>query len=1438
MSLLPAIPRFFGLPGVILAISGWCAVGLGFSVANAEVPRGRPTLNPERSTFVADNGQLLRGPYQSTEWTSAPPAAEVAKIKELGMNTVHLYAEVFDPNYPNPGSRAPGYARNEIDKVVQMTRDQGLYLILTIGNGANNGNHNFQWAVDFWNHYAPLYANESHVIYEIHNEPMAWGPSYLTGTTPPGTMDMQIAAYQAIRNHAPETPVLLFSYAVLTGHNAAMADIRYFNQQIFDDPDAVWTNVAVGFHGYGGWKDTASTVAAIIHSGYPCVMTEFISTVWGGGDGQDIHLTSELERLNVSWTSFLTIPPDGVSPFVTLPEHFKDLIERSGLSWQPDFGSWPSARAPFGNEGQPRKTTAHRVNNILTGTTRIEAEDFDTGGEGVAYHDTTPDNQGGAYRPGESVDIEPAADAGGGFNVGWISPGEWLEYNVWVQEPGYYDLDLRVSSIAPSGLRVIANGRDKTGEWTIPDTGGWQIWQTVGRQVFLEFGRQIIRIEFTGGLMNLNWFELTPAAAGPVASGTYKILNHHSGQAMQLDTATNRVVQHPDSGSAVQHWHLLHLGAGQYRITSAHNNNHWNVSGGPGSGIPLTWWWGADNGGQLFVIRDAGNGTRRIAPANSGFDYEVGNASFESGAPVVHTHINGYDGSQNLHWFILDASALGVPSGLTATGVSNQRIRLTWSPVPGATGYILKRSATPGGPYETVAAGITSSTYEDAGLSLGLTYHYVVSATAGGSEGPESVAAAGTPLGVVPGVPSPLAARLFNINMAGTTGNPAPVPEGTLIAAPSPVADGGFWNNLTANNHWSFTGPRQINDADNAAGITMNWSGHSGDHLIRWNSGNYFGLFKAMFGNPGGNWDLNTTFSGLDPAASYDIYWYSTWPENENPVTNTLTAGAADEPVRIIHPARRNVSGVPDYSLLREGVNHSIHADVTPRADGVIAIRSQGNRASVAGIQIVQRAAMDIPDAPSGLHATLVGDGTVGLAWNPVDGATGYTILRSDDPDGVFTTLAADLTETTFTDTTAVAGNDYTYFVQAFRTIWESPPSAPLDVSVSVSHTTRVHLRFDEASGSLAHDSSGNGWHGTLQAGAGRASGPDAFIHNALRLGGQDDHLVFAPGIVNGLANFTIATWVWWDGGPPWQRIFDFGSGTAVNMFLTPETSSGVLRYAITTTGAGGEQQINGDAPLPANEWTHVAVTLAGTTGTLFLNGEVAGVNENMTLNPAGLGNTIQNYVGYSQYKNPGGFLDPDFSGRLDDFRIYAGALPASAIASIASPPPAPADLIATGGDGSIHLSWSAPPDATGYRIARATSPLGLFEVIAEGIESTDFIDSPLGHDASFHYIITALHEHMESRNSAVAGSTTFPPPISRRELAAPFIGLAGESVTLSIPPTVPRRIYQLEWNDGLSGQWNDTGDPLVGDGGPAVFHVPLDPEAPRRFFRLRLQRQ
>ena len=75
----------------------------------------------------------------------------------------------------------------------------------------------------------------------------------------------------------------------------------------------------------------------------------------------------------------------------------------------------------------------------------IEAENFDNGGEGVAYHDLTAGNSGGAYRQTD-VDIASASDAGGGYTLAYVSGGEWLKYSVSVTATANYTLDARVAT--------------------------------------------------------------------------------------------------------------------------------------------------------------------------------------------------------------------------------------------------------------------------------------------------------------------------------------------------------------------------------------------------------------------------------------------------------------------------------------------------------------------------------------------------------------------------------------------------------------------------------------------------------------------------------------------------------------------------------------------------------------------------------------------------------------------------------------------------------------------------------------------------------------------------------------------------------------------------------------------------------------------------------
>lgn len=1009
--------------------------------------RGRAKLNAARTTFVADNGQLLRGPYESTEWTTAAPEGEVARIKELGFNSVHLYAETFDPNYPNAGSTAPGYALTEIDKFVQMTRDLGLYLVITIGNGGNNGKHNKQWAVDFWNHYAPRYADETHVLYEIHNEPVAWGPSYHTATTPTGALDMEVEAYQAIRSHAPHTPVLLFTYAVLGGaggRDAALTDIKEFNQRVFGNPSAVWTNEAVGFHGYGGWKGSSEAVAGLLAAGHPCMMTEFGGVDWGGGVGLDVELTSELERLGVSWLTFQYIPPAGVSDDVTRPEHYKDLVDRAGLSWTPDYGNWPIARGPYGSGGQPRHTTSDWTGDFLTGTVRIEAEDFDAGGQGVAVNDIDAANHGGQYRPADRVDIEATADTGGGFNVGWTGTGEWMEYTIWIEEPGYYDVGLRIASVSEGGVRLDFNGADKTGTWTLPNTGGWQTWTTVSRQVFLEFGRQKLRIHFTSGAPNLNWIELAPSAAGPVPNGIYKLVNRNSGMSMEYDTTAGNVIQQADSGAAVQQWNLQHLGAGQYRISSVHNNDKWTSGGLPNDKVGLVWWWGADANWQRFVIRPAADGFHRIAAASFGLELESQGGVTGGGAPVTTTGLAGYTGTPGQQWALLDPAGVGIPTALVATAGTGGVVSLVWNAVSGATGYVVKRSTTSGGPYAVIASGITPAAFTDVTAQQGVVYHYVVSALNGSAEGLHSAEASS-------------AGPSLYLKMDENTG---------LLAND---ASGNGWNGSLVNGvAWGqgkFASGVDLDGFDDhltlPAGVVSGltdctfacWVNF--DAVSTWSRVFDFGTGTGsyLFLTPSNSWTGTVRFGITSGSGEQVIDGAAPLPSGQwVHVAVTMADGTGTLYVNGVETGRNEHMTLTPASL---GVTNQNYLGKSQWADPHLSGRLDEFRiypvaltpAGVAALH-AQVPVSVVPPAPVGLAASAGASG-ISLEWQAASTATGYRIKRSTASGGPYD-VVQNVTTLNFTDSGVVPGSTYHYVVSAINGAGESADSTEASATVNV----------------------------------------------------------------------------------------------------------------------------------------------------------------------------------------------------------------------------------------------------------------------------------------------------------------------------------------------------------------------------------------------------
>jgi hypothetical protein len=143
---------------------------------------------------------------------------------------------------------------------------------------------------------------------------------------------------------------------------------------------------------------------------------------------------------------------------------------------------------------------------------RIEAEEYDLGGEGVAYHEAnTNGNEGAAVFRNDQVDIETTGDGSGTYNVAYILKGEWLEYTVDVASDGLYTPELRLASDGiGKTLHMEIDGKNITGSINVPDTKGWQEWTTVSADnITLTKGQHTLRVSFDSDYFNLNYIEFT-----------------------------------------------------------------------------------------------------------------------------------------------------------------------------------------------------------------------------------------------------------------------------------------------------------------------------------------------------------------------------------------------------------------------------------------------------------------------------------------------------------------------------------------------------------------------------------------------------------------------------------------------------------------------------------------------------------------------------------------------------------------------------------------------------------------------------------------------------------------------------------------------------------------------------------------------------------------
>jgi len=244
---------------------------------------------------------------------------------------------------------------------------------------------------------------------------------------------------------------------------------------------------------------------------------------------------------------------------------------------------------------------------------RIQAEEYDQGGSGVAYSDNTTENEGGAMRTGEGVDIS-SNSTGSGYSIGYIESGEWVEYTVDVEQTGDYTLDALVASDSGGGaFHLEVNGQNVSGNVSFGATGGWDSWETVSASgVSLDAGQQVIRVSMDESWWDLNYLDLSlDGGSGDGGSGDDGSGDDGSGDGGDGGSSGDLVAEiDPDTTSASVGERVA------FRVTDTSDSGNWidSLSWSLGNGDTGSGWYTDttyDSAGSYTVQLDATNNEGR-----------------------------------------------------------------------------------------------------------------------------------------------------------------------------------------------------------------------------------------------------------------------------------------------------------------------------------------------------------------------------------------------------------------------------------------------------------------------------------------------------------------------------------------------------------------------------------------------------------------------------------------------------------------------------------------------------------------------------------------------------------------------------------------------------------------------------------------------------------
>jgi fibronectin type 3 domain-containing protein len=607
----------------------------------------------------------------------------------------------------NPANIVNNYLKPSVD----YCTSKGLYCIIDWHPITDARTYDSQTR-QFWNHVAPIFANYDNVLYEVFNE---------------HSVDTSWAVWKSvaqpwvdiIRSHAPNNIVLIGGPFYSQHIQGAATDP--FNG----------SNLAYVAHVYpGGWYpqgwDGNIGVVADVH---PVIVTE-----WGynpSGDSVTLGTRSNFgipfqnwaEGKGVSWIAWVSDYAWGPPMFNSnwTPNDFgsfaKDWLFNKRNSNQPSEGATftSSATATPSTVGAGSTTTINATINCTAGALSsgiVDLEVYNAGGTRVGQQYWTGQN----FTAGQSTNYIwnwSTTNTGtytvkiGVFTSGWASNPHWNAgaTTITVSSP---------TPPTPTGLSAAAVSACQINLTWSPSSGATSY--------------NVKRGTASGG-------PYTTIASGVTGTG-YNDTGRASGTTYYY--VVSAVNAAGESANSAQASATTFSGPGA--------PSGLNATAASSTQINLAWTDNATTEDGFKIERSTDN-VSFTQVATAGANVTTYANSGLAGGTTYYYRVRAYDVCGNNSAYSATDSATtmpAAPSGLTASP-GHEQVSLSWSAATGATSYNVKRSTTSGGPYTTVASGITGTSYLNNGLVNGTAYYFVVSAVNGSGEGPNSAQASTTP---------------------------------------------------------------------------------------------------------------------------------------------------------------------------------------------------------------------------------------------------------------------------------------------------------------------------------------------------------------------------------------------------------------------------------------------------------------------------------------------------------------------------------------------------------------------------------------------------------------------------------------------------------------------------------------------------------------------